>query len=314
MFVKKKTPIKASEIASYLNKKFYGKDVEIETFSSINNIKNNSLIFFTKIVNSSFEINEKKVFDENLLNNKKNILILIDKDINIKNQNITYISSNNPRFDFEDIIANFFTHEEFEPGISSSAIVENDAIINPTAYIGPNCHIGSKVCIGKNTKIMANTVINSNTYIGNNCRIKNNTSIGGEGFSFAKNEERFIHFPHTGKVLIEDDVWIGSSVTIEKGTIDNTIIKTGVKIDDLVHIGHNSFLGDNSQITVGAIILGRAILGKNCWLSPGSVIDNGVEIGDNSLIGVNTHIRKNVESNCIISGNPPRLIRKVKID
>lgn len=314
MFVKKKTQIKASEIASYLNKKFYGKDIEIETFSSINNIKNNSLIFFTKIVNSSFEINEKKVFDENLLNTKKNILILIDKDINIKNQNITYISSNNPRFDFEDIIANFFTHEEFEPGISSSAIVENDAIIDPTAYIGPNCHIGSKVCIGKNTKIMANTVINSNTFIGNNCRIKNNTSIGGEGFSFAKNEERFIHFPHTGKVFIEDDVWIGSSVTIEKGTIDNTIIKTGVKIDDLVHIGHNSFLGDNSQITVGAIILGRAILGKNCWLSPGSVIDNGVEIGDNSLIGVNTHIRKNVESNCVVSGNPPRLIRKVKND
>ena len=95
---------------------------------------------------------------------------------------------------------------------------------------------------------------------------------------------------------------------------DNTIIKTGVKIDDLVHIGHNSFLGDNSQITVGAIILGRAILGKNCWLSPGSVIDNGVEIGDNSLIGVNTHIRKNIESNCIVSGNPPRVIRKVKND
>ena len=86
------------------------------------------------------------------------------------------------------------------------------------------------------------------------------------------------------------------------------------KIDDLVHIGHNSFLGDNSQITVGAIILGRAMLGKNCWLSPGSVIDNGVEIGDNSLIGVNTHIRKNVESNSVVSGNPPRLIRKVKND
>ena len=137
---------------------------------------------------------------------------------------------------------------------------------------------------------------------------------GGRPFLVYISGNKVWIYKHSKKVIIEDDVWIGSSVTIEKGTIDNTIIKTGVKIDDLVHIGHNSFLGDNSQITVGARILGRAILGKNCWLSPGSVIDNGVEIGDNSLIGANTHIRKNIESNCIVSGNPPRVIRKVKND
>ena len=312
MFRKKNFSIKASEVAAFLNNKIYGPDIKIQTFSSFNKLEDNSLTFFTKVLNSSFNINEKKTFDESLLYDHKNLLILIDENIEIESKKLTYIKSNNVRFDFEKVVGKFFTSEEFTSGISNSAIIEKNVTIDKSAYIGPNCYIGMNVSIGRNTKILPNTVINSDTIVGNDCRIKSNTSIGVEGFSFSKKNDDLIHFPHTGKVIIGDDVWIGSSVTIEKGTIDGTTINRGVKIDDLVHIGHNSYIGENSQITVGSIVCGSAILGRDCWLSPGSVIDNGVRIGDKSLIGVNTHIRKNVENNSVVSGNPPRFVRKIK--
>ena len=98
----------------------------------------------------------------------------------------------------------------------------------------------------------------------------------------------------------------------EKSTIDKTIISNDVKIDDLVHIGHNSFLGKATQVTVGSIICGRAKVGEKCWIAPNSVIDNGIIIGNNCLVGTGSLVRKNFGNNCVIVGSPAKVLRKFK--
>ena len=84
--------------------------------------------------------------------------------------------------------------------------------------------------------------------------------------------------------MIGDNVWIGSNCTVEKSQLDQTIIEDHVKIEDLVHISHNTVIRKFSQITVGAIICGRAKIGEDCWIAPNAVIDTGCEIGNNVLL------------------------------
>ena len=312
MFKKKFNSVKASAIAEYIGSKLIGNDIIVQTFSSIDNPKENSLIFFTEEINTSFVLTENKILDLEKLKNIPNLLLLVSEKTDLKNYNIQHIISNNPRHDFEKAFNHFFIEEEFKSGIHKTSIIEKSAKIGSGCFIGPNCYVGEDVIIENNSKLLANVVIHGRAVIGQNCRIKSNSTIGGEGFSFSKVDKDMQHFCHTGQVVIENDVWIGSSVTIEKATIDKTLIKNGAKIDDLVHIGHNSIIGEYSQITVGSIVCGRAEIGNNCWLSPNSIIENAIKIGDHSLIGANTYVRKNVEKNVIVSGNPNRIIRRLK--
>ena len=105
-------------------------------------------------------------------------------------------------------------------------------------------------------------------------------------------------------------MWIGSNCTVEKSQIDETVIEDHVKIDDLVHVGHNSKIKKFSQITVGSIIGGRVTIGQECWIAPHVVIDTGIEVGENSLIGTSSFVKADVEKNSIMIGSPAKLLRK----
>ena len=310
MFVKLKKNISVKKIASFLKVAYFGKDFKVNTFSSLNNPKNNSVCFFTKILNANYNLLDNASYDLKRL--KKYKIVVITDKISAKNIKLPKIVTNNPRIDFQRVINNFFIDEQFKKGIHKSAVVEKKSKIGKNVYIGANSYIGDDVVIGEGTKILQNVVVLGKTTLGRNCRIKSNTSIGGEGFSFAYNKNKFIHFSHTGEIVIGNDVWIGSNSTIEKSTIDKTIISNDVKIDDLVHIGHNSFLGKATQVTVGSIICGRAKVGEKCWIAPNSVIDNGIIIGNNCLVGTGSLVRKNFGNNCVIVGSPAKVLRKFK--
>ena len=170
--------------------------------------------------------------------------------------------------------------------------------------------IGNGVEIGDKTKILQNTCVYGRTKIGKGTIIKSNTTIGSEGFSFSFTGNELFHFPHVGSIRIGENVWIGSNCTVEKSQIDETVIEDHVKIDDLVHVGHNSKIKKFSQITVGSIIGGRVTIGQECWIAPHVVIDTGIEVGENSLIGTSSFVKADVEKNSIMIGSPAKLLRK----
>jgi len=311
MYQPRKNKISIKKIAKFLKTSYTGKDFDITSLSSLNNVKNNSLLFYSELANYQFKIKDNVNYDLKKLEKFKNIALITTDEI--KNKiNIPIISSENPRLDFQRVAMKFFTEDEFSPGIHKTAVVEKSSTIGKDVYIGPHCYIGNNVKIGDKTKILANVCIYGKTQIGSNSVILSNTTIGSEGFSFYFDADEFFHFPHLGSVLIGDNVWVGSNCTVEKSQMDQTIIEDHVKIDDLVHIGHNSIVKKHTQITAGSIISGRVKIGKSCWIAPNSVIDAGCEIGDGCIVGTASLVMSNFPKNSVIVGSPARLLKKTK--
>ena len=311
MYRPRKNKISVKKIAEFLKTSYTGKDFDVTSLSSLNNVKNNSLLFYSELANFQLKIKDNVNYDLKKLEKFKNIAIITTNEI--KNKiNIPMISSENPRLDFQRVAMKFFTEDEFSPGIHKTAVVEKSSTIGKDVYIGPHCYIGNNVKIGDKTKILANVCIYGKTQIGSNSVILSNTTIGSEGFSFYFDADEFFHFPHLGSVLIGDNVWIGSNCTVEKSQIDQTIIEDHVKIDDIVHVGHNSIVKKDTQITAGSVISGRAKIGKGCWIAPNSVIDAGCEIGDGCIVGTASLVMSNFPKNSVIVGSPARLLKKTK--
>ena len=165
------------------------------------------------------------------------------------------IRVDNPKLAFIRVATALFTEKPLA-GIHPSATVDKNAVIGENVYIGPNTIVG-EAKIGNNTVISGNVYIGNKITIGNNVFINAGVVIGSEGFGYSRNNEGALEkFPHFGGVIIEDDVEIGANTCIDRGTLGNTIIKKGAKIDNLVHIAHNVIVGRNSldEINVGEVL------------------------------------------------------------
>ena len=129
--------------------------------------------------------------------------------------------------------------------------------------------------------------------------------IGGPGFGFEYDENNIpIHFPHTGEVIIGDNVYIGANSTVDRATIDATIIEDDVKIDNLVHVAHNCIIRRNTLLTAGTILSGGVIIGEKSWLSPNSTVHQKVKIGNNCTIGMGAVVLRKVKDETTVFGNP----------
>ena len=309
MYKQRKNKVSVKKIADFLKTNYKGKDFDVTSISSLNNVKNNSLLFYSEMINSQFKIKDNLHYDLKKLEKYKNIVLIATENIK-KKVNVPVISSKNPRLDFQRTVMKFFTEDEFKPDIHKTAIIEKTANIGKNVYIGSHCYIGNNVTIGSNTKILSNTCIYGNTRIGFNSVIKSNTTIGSEGFGFSFTGDELFHFASLGSIIIGNNVWIGSNCTVEKAQIDKTIIEDHVKIDDLVQIGHNAIIKKFSQIAAGTIISGRVKIGVGCWIAPNVVVDNGNEIGNNCLVGSLSLVKTNFPKNSIIVGSPARLLKK----
>jgi UDP-3-O-[3-hydroxymyristoyl] glucosamine N-acyltransferase len=309
MYKQRKNKVSVKKIAGFLKTNYKGKDFDVTSISSLNNVKNNSLLFYSEMINTQFKIKDNLHYDLKKLEKYKNIVLIATENIK-KKVNVPVISSKNPRLDFQRTVMKFFTEDEFKPDIHKTAIIEKTANIGKNVYIGSHCYIGNNVTIGSNTKILSNTSIYGNTRIGFNSVIKSNTTIGSEGFGFSFTGDELFHFASLGSIIIGNNVWIGSNCTVEKAQIDKTIIEDHVKIDDLVQIGHNAIIKKFSQIAAGTIISGRVKIGVGCWIAPNVVVDNGNEIGNNCLVGSLSLVKTNFPKNSTIVGSPARLLKK----
>jgi len=200
--------------------------------------------------------------------------------------------------------------------ISPSAKVSKDATIHPFVSIGDEAEIGSRVTIypfvsigsqaviGEDSVIHPNVTIYPRCVLGKRVIVHAGTIIGADGFGFVKDGEANVRIPQVGIVEIEDDVEIGANCCIDRAAFGKTLIKKGVKFDNLVQIGHNVQIGEHSIIVAQVGISGSTKLGKNVTLAGQVGLVDHLEIGDNVMIGAQSGIAKDVPSNQIVLGTP----------
>jgi UDP-3-O-[3-hydroxymyristoyl] glucosamine N-acyltransferase len=196
--------------------------------------------------------------------------------------------------------------------------IEAFAYVSENARIGENCIIKAHVFIGRNVKIGNNVVLHPgvkiyhNCEIGDNCIIHAGTVIGSDGFGFApKTGGNYDKIPQLGNVIIEDDVEIGANCTIDRATIGSTLIKKGVKLDNLIQVAHNVQIGDHSVIAAQTGISGSTKIGKNCLIGGQVGFAGHIEIADGTKIGAQSGITNHIKTeNSIMQGSPAFPIRE----
>ncbi len=216
----------------------------------------------------------------------------------------------NPRLEFTRL-AKRITHALPKVGISKSSVIAD------SAKIGRDCYIGEYVVIGDDCTIGNNTIIESkanlqNCKVGDNCSIQPNTTIGSDGFAFERADDtlELEKFPHYGKVVIENDVEIFANCSVARGSLSDTIIGQGTKIDAVCHIAHNVNIGKNTELTAGTIVGGSTTIGNNCWLGLNSTIKNKIKIGDQVIVGSGSSVIYDIVDEDIVAGVPARSIKK----
>lgn len=237
---------------------------------------------------------------------------------------LTLIRVEDPRLSVGKILELYHQYKNSHTGIHPTAVIEESATIGENVFIGANVYIGTNTTVGDNCRFKAgvsignrikigndchfhfNVTIEDDTLIGNHCTIQPGAVIGSEGFGFQPNQENnYQKLYHIGNVILEDYVEIGANTTVDRGTIGSTIIRKGVKLDNLIQVGHNVEIGENTVAAALTGIAGSTIIGKNCMFG-GQVgfaghqkIANGVKLAAKS--GVQGNIK---EENSVHMGAP----------
>jgi UDP-3-O-[3-hydroxymyristoyl] glucosamine N-acyltransferase len=232
---------------------------------------------------------------------------------------VNAIISRDPSYTYAKIATYFEQKPKPLAGIHPSVVIGQNCQIDPTASIGPHCAIGDDVKIGKNVIIGSSCSIGMGTEIDENTQLDSRVTlyhyiklgkrvviasgvvIGSDGFGIAKHKGIWQKIPQLGRVLIEDDVEIGANCTIDRGAIDDTVIEKGVKLDNLVQIGHNVRIGEYTAIAGCVGIAGSSVIGKNCLIGGQAGVAGHISIADNVMITGASAITKSIREPGIYS-------------
>ncbi|NOX36650.1 MAG: UDP-3-O-(3-hydroxymyristoyl)glucosamine N-acyltransferase [Calditrichaeota bacterium] len=244
---------------------------------------------------------------------------------------IPYIKVADAYFAFLQTVVLFHPPRELlAPGIHPTAVIHETAVLEEGVRVGAHVFIGKNVRIGRNTRIFPNCVILDNVSIGEECILypsvsvredcqighrvilHNGVVVGSDGFGFAPHEGRYVKIPQVGRVIIEDDVEIGANATIDRATLGETVIKTGAKLDNLVHIAHNVVVGEHTVIAAQTGISGSTRIGKRVMMGGQVGTVGHITIGDGAQIGAQSGVSKSVPPGEVVFGYPARPIMKTK--
>src|SRR4030088_2412631 len=244
----------------------------------------------------------------------------------------TVLRSATPKLAFAKAATLLKERPPIATGVHPTAIIAALAQISPNVGIGPYAVIGEDVHIGEDTQIGAHAVIGAGCWIGKTCRIHPRVTfysgvrlgdrvevhsgavIGAEGFGYAFGEGRHWKFPQAGIVEIGDDVEIGANTTIDRGSLADTRIATGVKLDNLVHVGHNCEIGEHSVIAAQAGLSGSCVFGKQVVVGGQAGFGERCKLEDGAVIGGESGVLggKTIRRGETVWGTPARSLQKFK--
>lgn len=304
MYKMKQNKISTFDVSSYLNKPtLFTKDYDICHLSKGDDISEWSLTYI-----------EALTYHE--LNNIHQKAVILTTAIDGLNENDMtsvvpeIILTDNPERDFYLIVKEFFTEME-SFSIHPSVVLDASRAVGVNVNIGEGCKIGKNVTIGDNTYIGKNVIINDNVSIGRSCYLKDSSIIGSDSFNFIRENDSYLYIPFFGELIIENDVWIGSKVIIEKPSLGKSYIKEDVKIDDLVQIGADCNIDKHTQIAAGSI-LGRGVkIGSNCHLGINTLIKPNIQISNNINTGIGAVVVSDLTESSTYIGNPAKILNKV---
>ncbi len=249
--------------------------------------------------------------------------IIVSPDI--KSAPKPIICLENPSLGFEKVVLLFSQFRVRHPkGIHPTAVLGKDVSLGKNVAIGPYVIIEDDVCLGDNTiiyagsyighsakigcdtLIYANVTIRESVNIGNRVVVHSGTVIGSDGFGFATINGKHHRIPQIGTVVIEDDVDIGSNVTIDRARFDKTIIGKGTKIDNLVQIAHNVVIGENSIIVAQVGISGSTNIGNGVTFAGQSGAAGHLTVGDGGIVAGRAGVIKSIPANTMVSGFPAK--------
>lgn len=225
------------------------------------------------------------------------------------------VFTGNPRFAFVSVL-NEMQGKERPIGISRNAVISKNAKIGKNCYIGDSAVIGDNCTVGDNTVIYDRVSLVQNCIVGRNCVIQSGVSMGSDGFAFERYETgELVKFPHRGYVRLGDNVEICANCSIARGSLSETVIGDGTKVDALVHIAHNVIVGRNCELTAGTIIGGSTTLGDTCWTGLNSTLKDNIRLGNNVIVASGASVIHDVPDGDIVAGVPAKSIKhKVNSD
>lgn len=273
-------------IANLIKSKFVGaNDYPVLGMNEIHVVEPGDIVF----------VDHPKYYDKAL--NSAATIILINKEVDCPEGKALLISDD-PFRDFNKI-SNYF-----KPFVPASAAISPSATIGQGTIIQPNVFIGNHVVIGTNCVIHPNVVIYDNIVIGNNVIIHSGTVLGADAFYYKKRPEGFDQLLSCGSVVIQDDVTLGALCTIDKGVTANTTIGQGTKIDNQVHVGHDTVIGKKCLIASQTGIAGCVVIEDEVTIWGQVGITSGITIGKNAIIHAQSGVSKTLEGANTYFGTP----------
>lgn len=305
------------EVAGFIGGTISGNDdIEIKSLARIEEAQPGDLTF---LYMPSYE---------KYLATTKASAVLVKPGFDKTRSDIAYIEVNDPNKAFSKILIRYFSPEFKLTGIDPSSFIHPDAVIGRNVALGKNVVISAGCRIGDNTKIYHNTVLLEDVEIGSHsllfqnvsiregCKIGNRviihpgTVVGSDGFGFFTDEKGvYQKIPQIGNVIIEDDVELGSNVSVDRAALGSTIIKRGVKIDNLVQIAHNVIVGEDTVISSQSGISGSTKVGSHCILAGQVGLVGHIQLADNTIILAQSGVSKSITKPGQYFGSPAKEVK-----
>jgi UDP-3-O-[3-hydroxymyristoyl] glucosamine N-acyltransferase len=310
----------AATIAGFLKGEIEGDpNIKVNTIAKIEEGQTGALSF---LANPKYE---------NYIYETKSSIVLVNKSFVPSSKiNATLIKVENSYEAFASLLRLVDQARPRKKGIHSTAVIETtakigtDVYIGACAYVGENCiisdgcsiypqvYIGDNTTVGKNCTLNPGVKIYHDCILGEGCIIHAGSVIGSDGFGFApQSDNEYMKIPQLGNVILEDNVEIGANVTIDRATMGSTIIRKGVKLDNLIQIGHNVEIGENSVMAAQTGISGSTKIGKNCLFGGQVGLAGHIKIANGTKIGAQAGILGDIkQENTAIIGSPAIEIRQ----
>lgn len=308
----------AKQIASLIEGEVYGdRDVTIHTFAKIEEATPGSITFLA---------NPK--YTQYLYTTQASI-ILVSKEFEPEDDFKATLIRVDDVYDSLAKLLSFYEQQKPKPtgidplaSVSSSAKIGENVYIGPFAYIAenaiiddntqvyPHTYVGAGATIGKNCILYSNVSIYHGCKVGNHCILHSGAVIGADGFGFAPTEKGYDKIPQIGITIIEDNVEVGANTCIDRATMGATIIRSGVKLDNLIQIAHNDEVGSHTVMAAQVGVAGSTKIGEWCMFGGQAGISGHAKIGDRVAIGAQAGIPGNVKSNQQILGSPAFEVKK----